>query len=113
MKFTDVDLRAAYAFLKRVAFHNDRRLPSAAKVVFVAKPLANHGYLGKEGDADCIWVDTTDTKSVDHMLKIMAHEMLHLALGHQDVPNKYAHETDFKEAARAIELEMGWPKGSI
>lgn len=113
VKFTASDLRAAYAFLKRVAFHNDRRLPSARRVLFVAKPLANHGYLGKEGDADCIWVDTKDTKSITKMLQILAHEMVHLALGHQDVPNKYAHETDFKEAARAIEIEMGWPKNSV
>ena len=47
------------------------------------------------------------------MLHILAHEMVHLALGHQDVPNKYAHGTDFIEAARAIEIEMGWPKGSV
>lgn len=113
MNFKPEDLRAAYAFLKNVAFHNDRRLPAASKMRFIAKPLANHGYLGKEGDADCIWVDTKDTKSVTKMLQILAHEMVHLALGHQDVPNKYAHETDFKEAVRAIEAEMGWPRGSV
>lgn len=113
MKFTERDLRAAYSFLKRVAFHDDRRLPSAKNVVFVAKPLTHHGYLGKDGDADCIWVDTKDTKSVTKMLQIMAHEMIHLALGHQEVPNRYAHETDFKEAAGAIEVEMGWPRGSV
>ena len=113
MNFTAADLRAAYAFLKKVAFHNDRRLPAASKVMYIAKPLANHGYLGKVGEVDCIWVDTKDTKSVTKMLQIMAHEMAHLALDHQEVPNKYAHGTDFKEAARAIETEMGWPKGSI
>jgi len=47
------------------------------------------------------------------MLRILCHEMLHAALGHDKVPNKYAHDTDFKEAARAIEAEMGWPKGSV
>jgi len=111
--FTADDLRAAYAFLKKIAFHNDRRLPSARSVSFVAKPLANHGYMGEDGDRPCIWVDTKDTNSVDFMLKILAHEMVHLALDHRDVPNKYAHGTDFKEAARAIEAEMGWPKGSV
>lgn len=113
MKFTAADLRAAYAFLKRVAFHNDRRLPAAAKVVFVAKPLANHGYLGTDGDSPCIWVDTKATRSITFMLQILTHEMIHLALGQEEVPNKYAHGTDFKEAARAIEAEMGWPKGSV
>ena len=113
MKVTVDDLRAAYCFLKRVAFHNDRRLPSAGKVVFVAKPLAAHGYFGQAGDKHCIWIDTTDTKTVARLLQIMVHEMIHLALGHQDVPNKYAHEHDFKEAARAIESDLGWRRGSV
>lgn len=113
MKFTAADLRAAYAFLKRIAFHNDRCLPSANSVSFVAKPLASHGYAGIDGTKSCIWVDTSDTKSIGMMLQILTHEMIHLALGHQEVPNKYAHGTDFKEAARAIEAEMGWPKGSV
>lgn len=113
MKFTADDLRAAYRFLKRVAFDNDRRLPTANKVHFVAKALKAHGYHGMAGEQHCIWVDTQDTKSLDMMLQIMAHEMLHVALGHDTVPSKYAHGTDFKEAARAIEIEMGWPKGSV
>lgn len=113
MKFTAADLRAAYVFLKRIAFHNDRRLPSASKVSFVAKPLANHGYAGTDGDKDCLWVDTKGTRSIDMMLQILTHEMIHLALNHREVPNKHAHGIDFKEAARAIEAEMGWPKGSI
>lgn len=113
MKFTADDLRAAYRFLKRVAFNNDRRLPAAGKVGFVAKPLKAHGYHGMAGEQHYIWVDTTDTKSLDMMLRILAHEMLHVALGHDQVPSKYAHGKDFKEAARAIEAEMGWPKGSV
>jgi gentisate 1,2-dioxygenase len=113
MKFDESDLRAGYCFLKKIAFNNDRRLPSVNKMVFVAKPLKAHGYHGKAGDNHCIWVDTTDTKSLDMLLRILAHEMLHAALGHDQVPNKYAHDTDFKEAARAIEIEMGWPRGSV
>ena len=113
MKFKVADLRAAYAFLKRIAFHNDRRLPSAKSVEFVAKPLKAHGYHGMHEGRHCIWVDTTDTKSLDMLLRIMAHEMIHAALGHNTVPNKYAHEADFQEAARAIEIEMGWPKGGV
>lgn len=113
MKFTADDLRAAYRFLKRLAFNNDRRLPAASNVLFVAKPLKAHGYHGMAGDKHCIWVDTTDTKSLDMLLRIVAHEMLHVALGHDQVPSKYAHGHDFREAARAIEAEMGWPKGSV
>lgn len=113
MKFTAGDLRAAYVFLKRIAFNNDCRLPAASKVDFVAKPLKAHGYHGCTDGKHCIWVDTTDTNSLDIMLRILSHEMLHVALGHGQVPPSYAHETDFKEAARAIEIEMGWPKGSV
>ncbi len=113
MKFTADDLRAAYRFLKRVAFNNDRRLPAADQVLFVAKALKAHGYHGTDGSRHCIWVDTSGTKSLDMMLRILAHEMLHVALGHDKVPSKYAHGCDFKEAARAIEAEMGWPKGSV
>jgi len=113
VKFNAADLRAGYAFLRHVAFHNDRRLPASTKVEFVAKPLKAHGYMGESGGRPCIWVDTQDTKSLNKMLQILSHEMVHLALGHMVVPAKYAHETDFKEAARAIEIEMGWPKGSV
>lgn len=113
MRFTADDLRAAYTFLKRLAFNNDRRLPAAKRVEFVAKPLKAHGYHGAINGQHCIWVDTQDTKSLDMMLQILAHEMLHVALGHDKVPPSYAHGTDFIEAARAIEIEMGWPKGSV
>lgn len=113
MKFKSSDLRAAYEFLRRVAFHDDPRLIGGGSITFVAKPLAAHGYYDIRNGRHCIWVDTTDTTSVTKMLQIMAHEMIHLALGHAHTPEKYVHQTDFKEAANAVAHEMGWPKGSI
>jgi hypothetical protein len=114
MKFTADDLRAAYAFLKRVAFQNDRRLPAARNVQFYWKPLEDHGYHDFVGGRHHIWIDSVDTHSMTHMLQILAHEMGHvMLLPHQKMSGDDPHDAQFRELMRVVEIEMGWPKGSV
>ena len=113
MKFTAATLRSAYEFLRAVAFNNDKNLPPGRFVRFVARKLKHHGYHDYVRKRHTIWIDTADTKSVDFMLKIMAHEMIHLARRDHDASDEDAHDTLFQAAARAIEQQMGWPKGSV
>lgn len=113
MKLTTTTLRAAYDFLRRVAFDDDKNLPPSRAVRFVACRSKHHGYLVYERRRYTIGVDTVDTKTVDFLLKIMSHEMIHLARRDRDVSDEDAHDTLFQQAAHAVEQQMGWPKGSV
>lgn len=114
MKFTADDLRAAYRFLKRVAFANDVRLPAAGNVKFYAKEIEHHGYHDFIKGRHHIWIDTADTKSLDMMLRILAHEMCHIImLPHQKMSGDEPHDAQFHALTRIVEIEMGWPKGSV
>jgi hypothetical protein len=114
MNFDESDLRAGYCFLKKIAFHNDRRLPSARNVKFYWKPLADHGNHDFIKDRHHVWIDSVDTKSLTHMLQIMAHEMGHIILlPHQKMSGDEPHDAQFQALMRVVEIEMGWPKGSV
>lgn len=113
MKLTPATLRAAYDFLRRVAFDDDKNLPPSRAVRFVARRSKFHGYLVYERKRYTIGVDTVGTTSVDLLLQIMSHEMIHLARRDRDVSDEDAHDTLFQAAAHAVEQQMGWPKGSV
>jgi hypothetical protein len=118
MKVDARALRAAYDFLRIVAFPECKRMPAGRHVEFVAKKLVNHGYHSEHEGTHTIWVDTKAAQDVSLLLKIMAHEMIHVALtavdsAYSDASNKFAHDENFKQMARAVEHEMGWKKGSV
>jgi hypothetical protein len=113
MNFSKSDLQAAYVFLKKVAFRNDNRLPSVKNVKLFAKPIEHHGYHDFIQGVHNIWVDTTDTHSFDHMLKILAHEMAHIVTFKHANWSGDPHDAQFVALARVIEVDMGWPKGSV
>lgn len=108
-------LRAAYEFLHLVAFDSDPRLPPAKSVRFITKKLPDHGYHNFVRGRHTIWVDTSDTKTWSLALQILAHEMIHL--GRRDCmygnDEAAAHDTLFRQYARAIETRMGWKRGSV
>jgi hypothetical protein len=113
MKFDESDLRAGYTFLRQVAFHNDSSLPPAKAVRFIVRKLKHYGYHDFVRGKHTIWVDRA-TKSWTHVLQILAHEMAHLARrDHVYNTDEEAHDTLFQQTARAIEIEMGWPRGSV
>lgn len=113
MKFTASDLRAAYRFLKQVAFHDAATLPPPESVRFVVRKLKHHGYHDFKKGRHTIWVDR-QAKSWTLVLQILAHEMTHLARrDHMYNTDEEAHDTLFDQTVRAIEQEMGWPKGSV
>lgn len=115
MLFTPADLKAAYEFLKIVAFRNDHNLPKSSSVRFVVKKLKDHGNLDFDNGKHTIWIDK-HTKSWTLVLQIMAHEMIHLSRRDHIISNAAdddEHDTLFVQSARAIEIEMGWPRGSV
>ena len=96
------NMRACYDFLKSVSF-NDLRLPSSRNVTFIAKKLK--GYHGFYIYPDHMIVIDTCTPSIERLMQIMAHEMIHADHGQ--------HDDNFNSLAEIIEKEMGWPKGSV
>lgn len=115
MKLTPGDLRAAYDFLKKTAFKHDR-LPAVSKVEFVlgvSRDPDEMGAYGKDGEGHVIWINPKHVRTVNKLLHVMAHEMLHLHLASHSEKCGDWHDTQFTEAARVIEHDLGWPKGSV
>lgn len=107
---TPASMRAAYSFLRRISFQGIK-LPAASKVRFVARKLrTNHGTYGYP---DHIITIDTATHNTTQMLQIMAHEMIHAALEQNACSDHDKHDDHFMALARIIEVEMGWPKGSV
>lgn len=114
MHFDKTTLRAAYEFLRVAAFDRDPALPHGRFVRFHARKLSHHGYHDFVKGRHTIWVDTIDTRNADLMLRIVAHEMIHLARrDHVYNTDEEAHDTGFKQAARLVEEKMGWSKNSV
>ena len=114
MSLSSDNLAVAYEFLRVSAFDRDPHLPSSKFVRFRTANLKNHGDYEYAKGRHIIRLDKSgDTKSWTHALQILAHEMIYLAMRHQDVSDAEAHDTSFKQAAAMVEEKMGWPKGSV
>ena len=104
------NMRACYDFLKSVSF-NGLRLPSSRNVTFIAKKLK--GYHGFYIYPDHIIVIDTCTPTIERLMQIMAHEMIHAALEQNAEADHGEHDDNFKSLAEIIENEMGWKQGSV
>jgi predicted SprT family Zn-dependent metalloprotease len=113
LKITPEMLRASYDYLKKVAFHNNRKLPASKNVTFLANRLKNYGYHLEDDGSHTIWVSRTEAKDITQVLQIMAHEMCHAVLVEHSEQCGEWHDAQFKALARIIEVEMGWTKGKI
>ena len=107
---TPATMRAAYLFLRCVSFQGVK-LPAASRVKFVAKKLKLE-YATYDYPEHVITVDTA-TPNVAHLLRFMAHEMIHAALEQNANCDHDKHDGHFTALARIIEIEMGWTKGSV
>lgn len=111
---TPDNLRAAYDLLRRIAFDNDHNLPPGKYVRFIVQKLKAHGYYDYTRKRHTIWIDRSDTKTWTLAMRTLAHEMVHLARrDHVLNTDEEAHDKLFQEAARAVEIRMGWPKNSV
>lgn len=110
MIVTAENMRACYEFLRKVSFQGIR-LPASKNVRFVARRLRKYDgyayYPNFQIDAD------TSATSMNWLLKIIAHEMIHLSLEQNAACNHEDHDETFNALARIIEYEMGWPKRSV
>jgi len=104
------NMRACYDFLKSVSFKG-LRLPSSRNVTFVAKKLK--GYHGFYIYPDHIIVIDTCTPTIERLMQIMAHEMIHAALEQNAEADHGEHDDNFKSLGEIIENEMGWKRGSV
>lgn len=69
-----------------------------------------HGYYVCE---DRVITIDTSIKTMDKLMQVMAHEMIHVALEQNAASDHSEHDEHFNSLARIIEQEMGWPKGCI
>ena len=107
---TSKQMKSAYEFLQKVSF-SGLKLPPSSKVTFRARRLKNfHGFY--EYPEHIVTINA-DTKNITHLLQIMAHEMIHVALEQNADSDHYLHDQHFESLARIIEHEMGWTKGSV
>jgi len=107
---TPENMRAAYEFLQKVCFQ-DIRIPSSEKITFKVRKLKS--YHGLYEYPKHIVTINSETRSITHMVQIMAHEMIHVALEQNAASDHYRHDANFEALARVIEHEMGWPRGSV
>ena len=107
---TPKTMKAAYEFLKKVSFAG-LKIPESKNITFEAKNLKKyHGYYKYP---EHIVTINTGTKTINGLLQIMAHEMIHVALEQNAASDHDKHDAHFEELARIIECEMGWPKGCV
>lgn len=103
-------MRVTYDFLRHAVF-SGCAMPDSATLKFRAKKMHDLG--------DYRWWTRTigmreDVNKVQSMLKIMAHEMIHVLLDHsKEHAAHQRHSRHFKALAAIICHEMGWPKGSV
>ena len=107
---TPQQMKSAYEFLQQVSFR-DLKLPPSSRVKFRVKRLKKfHGFY--EYPQHIVTINS-ETKSITHLLQIMAHEMIHVALEQNAASDHDIHDQHFESLARIIEQEMGWGKGSV
>lgn len=106
MLVTEQSIKASYNLLKETAF-KDIRLP--VKVRF--KALNMDKFWGIYYWPDQVLVVNKKVKTIEEVLKIVAHEMIHAALEQNADCDHHLHDANFEALAKIICKEMGWKGG--
>jgi predicted SprT family Zn-dependent metalloprotease len=106
MIVTPKSIKAAYNLLKVTAF-DGVKLPS--KVKFKASNLKK--YWGLYLWPDQVLVVNTEAKTIDMLMKIVAHEMCHAALEQNADCDHDLHDENFNQLAQIVCKKMGWNGG--
>ena len=97
------ELHAAYRFLKATAFHD---IPLPRQIQLERKPLRKvWGYYYKKPVRIEI---ASEIKTLDRLLRVMAHEMCHAAIDQGGACDTHDHGEAFKALASVVCERMGW-----
>jgi len=107
MLVTEKSIKACYQLLKVTAFQ-DIKLP--AKVKFKASRMDKYWGLYFWPDQVLV-VNSKMTKTIEEMMKIVAHEMCHAALEQNADCDHDKHDQNFVELAKLVCERMGWKGG--
>lgn len=97
------DLHAAYEFLKVVAFY-DMKLPARVRLGRKNLRIAWGYYLTQPPTIEI----ASSIKDGGHLLKVMAHEMIHATLETEGAHDTGDHGEAFKAVAHVVCDRMGW-----
>lgn len=103
-------LRAAYQLLKVTTF-KDVKLPTASRVTFRAAKLKKYHALYEWPEH--VMTVNVDTEALSDMLKIVAHEMIHIALEHNAKCDHDHHDENFIEMADQVCRDLKWDGGVL
>ena len=118
MDFTPDILRAAYEFLEKTPPFSKWNLPDADDVKFVAaKSRAYAGRCTMFAPADdpkfCIDISIRKQKHTVSLMATMAHEMIHVHMGHACFKGKNHHDEAFWALAKQVCDEHGFDIGTF
>lgn len=106
MLVTEKSIKAAYNLLKITAF-KDIKLPSGVK--FKASRMEK--YLGLYFWPEQLLVVNSKCKTIEELMKIVAHEMCHAALEQNADCDHDKHDENFNQLAQIVCESMGWEGG--
>ncbi len=113
MKITPAVLKAAYVFLKH--FEPFQDLPGSSEIQFkVIRCDDDRGYFHQGGGSKdyLIAVSARCTSHMDSLVKVMAHEMMHLKQHIDGTETKgVIHNKEFTLLGQTLCTEMGWDPG--
>ena len=112
MIVTEKSMRAAYRFLKSVAFRGVP-VPAISRVRFYPFAHGPNEIAFHAMHPHRIWITPEEIRSFTSLLKAMAHEMCHAALDEHAPCDTSDHGVLFRNLAVSVEQEMHWPKGSV